>query len=73
MYTLYRANSVALVASSFVTTLLLQLLGIFPSILDRLQPLPVAALASDVVNSQGVSQLYLGLDFLQPLTTAAAQ
>ena len=73
MYTLYRARGIALVASFFVIASLLQLLGMFPSILERLQPLPVAALASDVFDTQQLSQLYQALDFLQPLTMAAAQ
>ncbi len=45
---------------------------IFSSILEQLQPPPGAELASDAVSSQELSQLYQALDFLQPLTTAAA-
>jgi len=46
---------------------------IFSSILEQLQPLPVAEPAHDALPRQGLRQLYQALDFLQPLATAAAQ
>ncbi len=45
----------------------------FSLILERLQPLPVADQAHDVLLRQDLSQLYQALDSLQPLPSAAVQ